>query len=223
MASGRSSTRSIDCRPDRRPTRFVVVSGIDAYPESPVGDDPAPMTESSPIGTEFLAGVSREMEDEAQRATALGVGVVTVRMGNVLARDAALMRYLALPVRLFLGGRLGSGQQWFTWVHIDDAVALFRKAIDGSVPDGILNATSPGAVKQIDFARAMGKALHRPTWFPAPGVADPPRARRAGGPVARVEADRPGPRDGARLRLPLPDDRTSPRGRAWLVVGTRFR
>ena len=154
--------------PDRRPTRFVVVSGIDAYPESPVGDDPAPMTESSPIGTEFLAQVSREMEDEAQRATALGVGVVTVRMGNVLARDAALMRYLALPVRLFLGGRLGSGQQWFTWVHIDDAVALFRKAIDASVPDGILNATSPGAVKQVDFARAMGKALHRPTWFPAP-------------------------------------------------------
>ena len=154
--------------PDRRPSRFVVVSGIDAYPESPVGDDPPPMTESSPMGTEFLAGVSREMEDEAQRATALGVGVVTVRMGNVLARDAALMRYLALPVRLFLGGRLGSGQQWFTWVHIDDAVALFRKAIDGTVPDGVLNATSPGAVKQIDFARAMGNALHRPTWFPAP-------------------------------------------------------
>jgi NAD dependent epimerase/dehydratase family enzyme len=89
-------------------------------------------------------------------------------MGNVLARDAALMRYLALPVRLFLGGRLGGGQQWFTWVHIDDAVPLFRKAIDGTVPDGVLNATSPGAVQQVDFARAMGKALHRPTWFPAP-------------------------------------------------------
>jgi uncharacterized protein len=154
--------------PDRRPSRLVVVSGIDAYPESPLGDDPAPMTESSPMGTEFLAQVSREMEDEAQRATALGAGVVTVRMGNVLARDAALMRYLALPVRLFLGGRLGSGRQWFTWVHIDDAVAIFRKAIDGSVPAGVLNATSPGAVTQIEFAKAMGKALHRPTWFPAP-------------------------------------------------------
>jgi uncharacterized protein len=154
--------------PDRRPARLVVVSGIDAYPESPVGDDPAPMTESSPMGTEFLARVSREMEDEAQRATALGVGVIAIRMGNVLARDAALMRYLALPVRLFLGGRLGSGQQWFSWVHIDDAVALFRRAIDGSVPDGIVNATSPGAVEQIDFVRAMAKVLHRPTWFPAP-------------------------------------------------------
>ena len=154
--------------PDRRPARLVIVSGIDAYPESPVGDDPAPMIESTPMGTEFLAGVSREMEDEARRATALGVGVVAIRMGNVLARDAALMRYLALPVRLFLGGRLGSGQQWFTWVHIDDAVALFRKAIDGSVPDGVLNATSPGAVKQIDFVRAMAEILHRPTWFPAP-------------------------------------------------------
>jgi hypothetical protein len=154
--------------PRRRPTRLVVVSGIDAYPESPVGDDPVPMTESSPTGTEFLAQVSREVEDEAQRATALGVGVTAIRMGNVLARDAALMRYLALPVRLWLGGRLGSGQQWFTWVHIDDAVALFREAIDGTVPDGVLNATSPGAVKQMDFVEAMARVLHRPTWFPAP-------------------------------------------------------
>jgi uncharacterized protein (TIGR01777 family) len=153
---------------DRRPARLAVVSGIDAYPTSPVGDDPAPMTESTPMGTEFLAQVSREMEDEAQRATALGVGVVTIRMGNVLARDAALMRYLALPVRLFLGGRLGSGQQWFTWVHIDDAVALFRKAIDGTVPSGVLNATSPGAVQQADFVGAMARVLHRPAWFPAP-------------------------------------------------------
>ncbi len=154
--------------PPRRPTRLVVVSGIDAYPESPVGDDPVPMTESSPIGTEFLALVSREMENEAQRATALGIRVIAIRMGNVLARDAALMRYLALPVRLFLGGRLGSGEQWFTWVHIDDAVALFRKAIDGSVPELVLNATSPGAVKQIDFVKAMARVLHRPTWFLAP-------------------------------------------------------
>jgi uncharacterized protein len=154
--------------PGRRPTRLVVVSGIDAYPESPVGDDPVPMTETSPTGTEFLAQVSREMEDEAQRATALGVAVTAIRMGNVLARDAALMRYLALPVRLWLGGRLGSGQQWFTWVHIDDAVALFRKAIDGSVPERVLNATSPGAVKQIDFVKAMARVLHRPTRFPAP-------------------------------------------------------
>lgn len=154
--------------PDRRPTRLVVVSGIDAYPESPVGDDPVPMTESSPTGREFLAGVSREMESEAHRATAFGVGVTAIRMGNVLARDAALMRYLALPVRLWLGGRLGSGQQWFTWVHIDDAVALFRRAIDGSFPEGVLNATSPGAVKQIEFVKAMARVLHRPTWFPAP-------------------------------------------------------
>lgn len=154
--------------PARRPARLVVVSGIDAYPESPLDDDPVPMTESSPTGTEFLAQVSREMEDEAQRAAAHGVGVTAIRMGNVLARDAALMLYLALPVRLLLGGRLGSGQQWFTWVHIDDAVGLLRKAIDGNVPDGVLNATSPGAVKQIDFVKAMARVLHRPTWFPAP-------------------------------------------------------
>ena len=152
----------------RRPSRLVVVSGIDAYPESPPGDDPAPMTEETPMGTEFLAQVSRSLEDEAQRAESLGVNVTRLRMGHVLAREADLVWFLALPVRLFLGGRLGSGQQWMSWVHIDDAVALFRLAMTEDITDGTMNATSPGAVRQIDFVRSMARVLHRPTRFPAP-------------------------------------------------------
>jgi hypothetical protein len=89
-------------------------------------------------------------------------------MGHVLARDADLVWFLALPVRLFLGGRLGNGQQWVSWVHIDDAVALFRLAMTQDTPDGTLNATSPGAVRQIDFVRAIARVLHRPARFPAP-------------------------------------------------------
>ena len=91
----------------RRPTSLVVVSGIDAYPETPDGDDPAPWTESSPMGEEFLARVSKTVEDEASRAEGLGVRVAKLRQGHVLARDAELVWYLALPVRLFFGGRLG--------------------------------------------------------------------------------------------------------------------
>ena len=150
----------------RRPKSLVVVSGIDAYPESPDGDDPTPWTESSPMGDEFLARVSKTVEDEASRAESLGVRVAKLRQGHVLARDAELVWYLALPVRLFFGGRLGSGQQWMSWVHIDDAVALFRRAIDDV--EGVLDVTSPGAVRQIDFVRAVGRRVHRPIWFPTP-------------------------------------------------------
>ena len=150
----------------RRPSSLVVVSGIDAYPETPPGDDPAPFTESSPRGGEFLGRVSKALEDEAQRAEALGVRVARLRQGHVLARDADLVWFLALPVRLFLGGRLASGQQWMSWVHIDDSVALFRRAIDDV--GGVLNVTSPGACRQIDFVRAMARHLRRPVWFPTP-------------------------------------------------------
>jgi uncharacterized protein (TIGR01777 family) len=153
---------------DRRPSSLVVVSGIDAYPESGPGPDPAPMTEATPMGTEFLAQVSRSLEDEAQRAAALGVRVARLRMGHVLARDADLVWFLALPVRLFLGGRIGSGAQWLSWVHIDDAVSLFRLAMTEAIPEGVLNVTSPGACRQIDFVRAMARVLHRPARFPAP-------------------------------------------------------
>jgi uncharacterized protein (TIGR01777 family) len=151
---------------DRRPSSLVVVSGIDAYPETPPGDDPAPFTEASPMGDEFLARVSKALEDEARRAETLGVRIARLRQGHVLARDADLVWFLALPVRLFFGGRLGSGQQWISWVHIDDSVALFRRAIEGV--DGVLNVTSPGACRQIDFVRAMARRLRRPVWFPAP-------------------------------------------------------
>ena len=153
---------------DRRPSSLVVVSGIDAYPESTPGDDPAPMTESTAIGTEFLAQVSSAVEGEARRAEGLGVRATRLRMGHVLARDADLVWFLSLPVRLFLGGRLGSGRQWISWVHIDDAVALFRRAIGDSDAGGVVNATSPGAVRQVDFVRSMARVLRRPAWLPAP-------------------------------------------------------
>ena len=154
--------------PERRPRCLVVVSGIDAYPESDPGPDPAPMTEATPMGTAFLARVSRDVEGEAVRAEELGVRVTRMRMGHVLARDAELVRLLALPVRLFLGGRIGSGRQWMSWVHVDDAVGLFRLAITEDGPHGIVNVVAPDACRQIEFVRAMAAALHRPVWFPVP-------------------------------------------------------
>ncbi|HET7168899.1 MAG TPA: TIGR01777 family oxidoreductase [Candidatus Limnocylindrales bacterium] len=154
----------------RRPRSLVVVSGVDAYPESEPGPDPTPMTEDSPMGSGFLAQVSRDVEHEAIRAAALGLRVTRMRMGHVLARDAQLVRLLALPVRLFVGGRVGSGRQWMSWVHIDDAVALFRLAIGEGGPGGVLNVVAPNPCRQIEFVRAMAAVLHRPTWFPIPAA-----------------------------------------------------
>ncbi len=154
--------------PDRRPSTLVVVSGIDAYPESEATPNPPPMTESTPMGTAFLAQVSSALETEAQRAEAHGVRVVRLRMGHVLARDADLVRILALPVRLFVGGRIGGGEQWMSWIHIDDAVALYRVAMADGGPTGVLNLVAPGACRQIDFVRAMARVLHRPARFHVP-------------------------------------------------------
>jgi uncharacterized protein (TIGR01777 family) len=153
----------------QRPHALVVVSGVDAYPETSETDtDPTSWTEASPIGDGFLADVSRVLEAEAASAESLGVRVACLRQGHVLAPDAQLVRLLALPVRLFVGGRMGSGRQWYSWVHIDDVVGLFRLAIDDPRVDGVLNVVAPGAVRQIDFVRAIGAALHRPTRFPVP-------------------------------------------------------
>lgn len=154
--------------PDRRPTALVVVSGIDAYPESERTPDPPPMTEATPMGQEFLAQISRSLEAEALKAETIGVRVVRLRMGHVLARDADLVRILALPVRLFVGGRIGNGEQWMSWVHIDDAVALFRLAMAERGPSGVLNLAAPGACRQIDFVRAMARVLRRPASLPVP-------------------------------------------------------
>jgi uncharacterized protein len=148
---------------DRRPRTFVVVSGVDAYPESDGTANPTAMTEATPIGDGFLAVVSRAVEGEAMRAGVLEVRVVCMRLGQVLARDAYLMRILTLPVRLFMGGRMGSGEQWLSWIHIDDAVGLWRLAIADGGPSGIVNLVAPGACRQVDFVRAMARVLHRPT------------------------------------------------------------
>src|SRR5439155_17225386 len=100
-----------------------------------------------------------------------GVRVAIVRQAFVIARDAPVLRLLALPFRLFAGGRLGSGRQWFSWIHIDDLVGLYRLAINDLSITGVLNAASPEPVRQRDLAGALGRALHRPAWLPTPAWA----------------------------------------------------
>ena len=153
--------------PADRPGALVVAAGTDAY----TGLDAEPATEATDVSgtTGFLEQLSRDWEAAAERAVALGVRVVTVRTSFVLARKGGLMPLLALPVRLGLGGRYGSGEQWFSWIHLDDLVAVYRRAIDDPTMAGPVNAASPEPHRQRDVATILARVLHRPSWLPVPG------------------------------------------------------
>src|SRR4051794_10763134 len=147
-----------------RPTILVSMSGTDGY----TGLDTTPATEASPTSDGFLARVCLAWEAEASRARELGTRVVILRSGFVLARGSKLVTLYALPFRLHLGGPLGDGRQWMSWIHIDDLVRLVMLALDEAHVDGIVNAVAPAPARQADVAAAIGTALHRRSWLPVP-------------------------------------------------------
>jgi uncharacterized protein (TIGR01777 family) len=150
--------------PDHRPKVLVSASGTDVY----TGRDASPADETTPPSEEFLADLCLQWEAAAMRAEGLGVRVVLVRTAFVLASDAPVLRLLALPFRLFLGGRLGSGRQWFSWIHVDDLARIYRLASTDEELHGPINAAAPEPLRQRDLARAIGRRLHRPSRFPVP-------------------------------------------------------
>lgn len=150
-----------------RPGVLVNASGIDVYGDRPAGE----MTEDSPPGGSFLAEVVVEWERAAMAATELGMRVVTARTALIVAPEALAWRLVLLPFRLYIGGRLGSGRQRFTWIHVDDAVGLYDLAIRDASIRGPLNMVAPEVPTQAELARAIGRAMHRPAVFPAPAFA----------------------------------------------------
>ena len=150
--------------PARRPGVLVSISGSDAY----TGQDAVPATEATPSADGFLADVLREWEAAALAAEALGVRVVILRTGFVIGRGTELMRLFVLPFRLGLGGPLGNGRQWMSWIHRDDVIGLMRTAIADPRYRGVINGVSPTPVREADLAKAIGRTLHRPSWLPVP-------------------------------------------------------
>jgi uncharacterized protein len=149
---------------DRRPAVLVSASGIDYYGdrgEEEVDEDSAP-------GDSFLARVCQQWENAAERARAHGVRVVRVRTSLVFGRGAPAFELLILPFRLFVGGPLGDGRQWFTWIHIDDLVGLYRIALESPQLSGPINGVAPDIRRQRDLAGEIARVMHRPAIFPAP-------------------------------------------------------
>jgi uncharacterized protein len=149
---------------ERKPSVFVTASGIDYYGDS--GE--AVVDESSPPGTTFLARLCAEWEAAASPAP---VRHVAVRTSLVVGRGAPALRLMALPFRFFAGGPLGSGRQWFPWIHLDDIVSLYRRALDDESLAGPVNAVAPEQLRQREAARVVGSVLHRPSSLPAPAAA----------------------------------------------------
>jgi hypothetical protein len=150
-----------------RPRMLLNASAVGYYGDR--GD--TPVDETARPGTGFLARVCVDWEAEAHRAEALGLRVVLLRLGVVLAPDGGALSSMLLPFRAGLGGPLGGGRQWMSWVHRDDVVGLIRDAVGQEAYAGPVNATSPHAVTNKDFARALARAVHRPAFLPVPGVA----------------------------------------------------
>jgi uncharacterized protein len=148
-----------------RPRVYVSASAIGYYGTS----RSATFDETSPPGDDFLARVCIGWEREARRAEQLGMRVAILRTGLVLGRDGGALARLLPIFRLGLGGVVASGEQWYSWIHIDDLVALYLDALDSGA--GPRNATAPEPVTNRTFTRALGSALHRPTPFPVPAFA----------------------------------------------------
>ncbi|MEZ4398698.1 MAG: TIGR01777 family oxidoreductase [Kofleriaceae bacterium] len=156
---------------ERRPSALITASGADYYPFADrYLDDDDEITEAAPAGDSFLARVCQAWEAEAMNAEALGVRVVRMRTGVVLGPGGALAR-MTTPFRFFVGGRLGSGDQWFAWIHRDDAVAAYLAAVDDPRYQGPINLVSPDAVRNRTLSKVLGRALGRPAWLPVPAFA----------------------------------------------------
>jgi uncharacterized protein (TIGR01777 family) len=148
-----------------RPTTYVSASGIGYYGTSEI----ASFVEGSPPGDDFLARVCVKWEGVAREARALGMRVACVRTALALGKDGGALAKMFPAFNLGLGGVIGNGRQWYSWIHIDDLIGIYMLALDGA--DGALNASAPNPVTNAEFTRALGAALHRPTFLPTPTFA----------------------------------------------------
>jgi uncharacterized protein (TIGR01777 family) len=152
---------------DPRPRVLVSASAVGYY--GPHGSEP--VDEGTGPGVDYLAGVCVAWEREAQAAAELGVRVVCVRTGVLLARDGGALAKMLLPCRLGLGGPVAGGRQYMPWIHADDVAGLYVAALDGDAWSGAINATAPEPVTNAAFSKALGRALHRPAVLPIPSFA----------------------------------------------------
>ena len=147
-----------------KPSVLISVSGIGYYGSR--GDEE--LTEASSVGTGFLADLARAWEGATEPAAKAGVRVVIPRVGVVLTRQGGALKKMLLPFQLGLGGPIGSGNQWMSWIVLEDLVRLLVSALNDPRMNGAINAVAPKPTTNRDFMRTLGSTLHRPAIFPLP-------------------------------------------------------
>lgn len=150
-----------------RPPVFIQASAIGFYGSYDNGGE---FDEGSSPGSDFLAGLCVAWEAEAHPIAALGSRVAIVRSGIVLSTKGGALAKMLPPFRFFVGGRIASGRQSMSWIHLDDWVGLVMWAISTPAATGVFNATAPNPVSNAELSRAIGRALHRPNWAPVPAI-----------------------------------------------------
>jgi len=147
-----------------KPEVFISASGIGYY-----GDcGETVLNENSPKGNDFLADVCEVWERESRKIGDYGIRNVQIRTGLVLSPEDGALKQMLLPFKFFIGGPLGNGKQWSSWLHIDDIVGIYSHAIDNKKNSGAVNAAALNPVSMKEFANTLGKVLNRPSLFPVP-------------------------------------------------------
>lgn len=150
-----------------KPGVVIQSSAVGFY--GPRGDEE--ITESAAPGTDFLANLCREWEASTAPVGGMGVRLVIIRTGLVLSLDGGALPRILLPFKLFVGGPIGSGRQWWPWIHIDDVVAAIRFLIETETAPGPYNLTAPSPLTNAQFSRVVGRVLGRPALMPVPAFA----------------------------------------------------
>ena len=150
-----------------KPSVLVNASAIGIY--GPRGDEV--LTEEAPPGNDFLATTCVAWEEAAKKAELLGVRVVRIRTDIVLGEGGGALAKMLPPFKAFVGGAVGSGKQWMSWIHRDDLVALFAFALESPAANGAINGTAPHPVTMKEFAKTLGRVLRRPSLLPVPAPA----------------------------------------------------
>jgi uncharacterized protein len=164
------TTRELVCALEKLedgPKALVSASAIGYYGNR--GDEV--LTEESKAGDDFLARLALEWEAEAVKAEALGLRVARLRFGIILAKHGGALPQIMRPFKFGLGGRIGSGQQWMSWITLQDVVSVIRKVLENRAISGPVNVVAPQPVRNADFVQALGHAMHRPAMIPAPAFA----------------------------------------------------